>query len=205
MSDPIAVSILSKLTSWYDFEGNLNDSHGPYPLTGSVVSGYEAGKVGQSLKRLSRAFAVLPSTPITSTSGKFSIGAWMNFTTTVNDVHSFGLTTNPGVPQNEAIFIDNNGPGSNFYAFGFTQGSVFWGAADPSTPAIRYPFMVQATDAHGLSSVLDTHIDVSGAGSIPPGWYFVVATFEDGFMRLYVNASLKASASPPSSIKTPIT
>ncbi len=102
MSDPIAVSILSKLTSYYDFEGSLADSHGANPLVGTA-SGYVSGLVGQGLKKGSLARATFSGAPISGSAGQFSVGFWGRYEATTNQPYMFGLTTNPALPSNEAL------------------------------------------------------------------------------------------------------
>lgn len=205
MSDALAASILAKLTSWYDFEGDLTDAHGPYDLTADVLSGFEAGKVGQSLKRRARANAALTPTAIASGAGRFSVGGWFLFTQATPSVASFGLTTNTSVPQNEALFLGNNPDNGNFTVFGFSQNADVWRVSDPTSATIRYPITVHAVDADGRIAESMQHIDVSNPGGLAQGWYFVVTTFDNGTVKLYLNTELKAIGNAGSNLKTPIT
>ena len=41
-------TILANLTSWWEFDGDMTDAHGPNDIGANLtVAGYEAGKTGQ--------------------------------------------------------------------------------------------------------------------------------------------------------------
>ncbi len=87
---------------------------------------------------------------------------------------------------------------------GYPASGSAWQAIDPSAPALRYPFVVRATDARGIQADLSTYIDVTSATGYQPGWYFIVATFNNGFVSLYVNGVLKVTLTVPANLKSPI-
>lgn len=202
MTDPIAVSILAKLTSWYDFNGDFTDAHGPNNLTAAVNPGFETGIVGQALKKGARAAATLGApVNITPTSGRLTIGGWLKFSAAVPNVASFGLTFTPSSPANEVFYLFNQTPDGNFGAFGFPDtGPGTYNVVDPSRPSFAYPITVRVTDTEGSHLESDQVIRIQTESGLVPGFYFVTATYNNGLMSLYVNGEARASASPPSSV-----
>jgi hypothetical protein len=204
MSDPIAVSILAKLTSWYPFDGDLTDAHGANDLTGAVVAGYAAGKVGDYLLAGSRALDVLASPiAITATTGNLTVGGWFKYTSAVPLVAPFGLTFDPGVVggSNEMFYIYSQLSDGGFGAFGWLSGGGdIYGVADDDPRAQSYPITVRVTDSDAQTASSNQIIHIANSGGLTPGWYFVVATWNAGNMTLYVDSTARDTSTPPASV-----
>lgn len=201
MSDRTAASILSKLTSWYPFDGDATDAHGPNDLTLAVSPGYETAKVGQGLKKGARAKVALAS-PIDfgPTTGQISVGGWLHYSSAVPSVAPFGLTGDPNSSHNEAYYLFSNSTDGAFGAFGWKGDGTSFNVIDPSGRALSYPVAVKVRDASGKEAVSAQTIRVGDASSQTlPGFYFVVATWNAGHMSLYVDGVLVATANPPAS------
>lgn len=208
MSDPLAVSILSKLSGWYDFEGDLSDSHGSFGLTGAVVAGYEQGKIGQSLKRASRASAEVTHTTVSAHSGQLTIGGWFKYTSAAANIASagYGLTTTPDTAQNEILYIGNKQSNGNFAVTMFGSDGENVVIEDTNGASIAYPITVLAVDADGVMAESKQTINISsGTNVLVPGWYFGAATMLDGVVRLYLNGDFRATGTAPKALKSPVT
>lgn len=204
MSDPLAVSILSKLTSWYSYENDLTDAHGANDLvTEPFPAGYESGPLGQRLQALSRAACPL-SVGITNTTGNLTIGGWLTYTAPTPNRGEFGFTSND-IDKNEIFFLQFANDSIQVYGFHFNPStpSDGWGVTDPRIIALSYPFTVRVEDSGGRVATSNQLIRVEGEdGLLPPGSYFVVATWINGIARLYVDGQLAATAvSAPASIR----
>lgn len=74
-----AMSVASKLISWWDFDGNANDLHSANSLSGTAS--YSAGLINQKAtktSRLSKTSAVLPQAMTTAEgTGGLSFGGWV--------------------------------------------------------------------------------------------------------------------------------
>jgi len=203
MSDPIAVSILAKLTTWYPFDGDLTDAHGANDLTGAVVAGYAAGKVDDYLLAGSRAMVELATAiAVTPTTASLTVGGWFNYTAAVPLVAPFGFTFDPVMGGgNEMYYIYSQLSDGGFGAFGWLSGgSDIYGVADPSPRAQAYPITVRVTDSDAQTASSNQIIHIADSGGITPGWYFVVATWDEGDMTLYVDSTVRDTAAPPASL-----
>lgn len=198
MSDPLAVSFLSKINSYYQLNGDLLDSHGSNPLVAGVsVSGYEAGRFGQRMKSNSRASCVL-SQPITYNSGAMTIGSLMTFTAPINITEMSLSTTDAQRFQLlglDAAF-DNWRAGS--YLFNAATADDANRVEDPRALALAYPITVQVQDSHGTIAQSEQTIRISDAlGALLPGDYFIAATWLNGIVSLYVDGHLAAQSDAP--------
>jgi hypothetical protein len=198
VSDPIAVSILAKLTSWYSFDGNANDAHGSNPIDEVTSLSYEAGLKGQRLAAGCYGNATLASPiAISATSGHMTIGGWFyyNGTTPSANIPAFGLAWGP-VSGNEAFKIIVNSDGY-FYAGIWGASGQGYNIRDPLTGAKNYPITVQVQDSLAQTATSDQLIRITNGGPMQAGWYFVVATWDEGNRVLYMDGVAVATEPPP--------
>jgi hypothetical protein len=198
VSDPIAVSILAKLTSWYAFDGNANDSHGSNNITEATSITYEAGLHGQQAKKGSYGNHTLGSPiAISATSGLLTIGGWFEYTTAGGDnIPAFGFAWGPQ-SGNEAFKIIVNSSGY-FYAGIWGADGYGYNINDPLSGAKNYPITVQVQDSIAQTATSNQLIRITSGGPMQPGRYFVVATWDHGNRALYVDGALVKTEPPPS-------
>lgn len=185
MSDPIATSILSKLTSWYDFDGNLNDAHGTNNLTTGVsVAGYEPGLWGQQLKAGSRAAGTLANQIPLTMSGSMCVGGWMSYTgsPTATSVFSSSYNVNP---QNEALYANSDVSG-NFYAGSWAASPTQYQVSTLGRNKLKYPLTIKANDSSGLSASSNQVISIL-TGGVVSGRFFVVSQWVNGVIQIWVD------------------
>lgn len=198
MSDPIAVSILSKLTGWYPFDGNLTDVHGSNTMTEVVSATYEVGPHGQRAAAGSHAVHTLATpVPITPTSGQFTIGGWFDYVVTPGDTQpAFGFDFGP-FSNTEAfkILIDD---ADGIILGGWGTGGLGYNVVDPSPAATYHPVTFRVTDSALLTASSDQVIRVARSGGFAAGNYFIVGTWDAGNRTLYVNSvNVKTEPPPP--------
>lgn len=204
MSDPIAVSILAKLSGWYTFDNVLTDAHGSFNLTAGVVSGYSAGLKAQQINDGSRASHSFSSPPaFSATGGAFTIGGWFNYTAGAADRPEFGFFYPSTVSGAEAFTIVCSPNGGGFYAITWMDAGVTNSVvADPLAGAVNYPVTIQVTDSAGDTASSEQVVRiVSGSGVMEPGRYFVVATWDAGNRVLYVDSLNVDTNTPPAAVK----
>lgn len=209
MSNPTAVSILAKLTSWYTCNGNLNDSHGSNHLVLGVSASYEAGgKVsGQRLAAGSRAKCTLAdSLPISATEGIFFIGGWVYYPgASVPDKGEFGLSRDVA-NNNESLVIDSSG--GTFAVFGWgASPPAGYNATDPNTAGVAYDFTARVLDSNGRAATSAQQIVIRDpSDDYPEGWYFVVGQYDEGVPMLWVHGVLVDTGTPAADVNgSPIT
>lgn len=201
MSDPIAVSILAKLTSWYPLDSDLNDAHGTNHLaTGVTNAGFEIGKLGNMLSPASKAGCTLAAAiPITNTTGALTIGGWMHYTGSVPAHADFGLSRDFAA-TNEVFSMDSETGAIG--AFGWNSGGAttysVWSATGTG---LAYPVTVRVLDSDGQHATSDQTISIyDPATPLATGWYFAVSTWDNGNMVAYVDGKQTATAAPPATI-----
>jgi hypothetical protein len=188
MSDPLAVSILAKLTSWYPFDGDALDAHGPNDIDEVVSIAYEPGLKGQQAAAGSYGNATL-ATPIavTATSGQMTIGGWFEYDSAAgNNIPAFGFAWGPFV-GNEAFKIIVESDGYFYSGIWGDAGINGYNAIDPLSGAVNYPITVEADDANGRTASSNQLIRIVSGGPMQPGRYFVVATWNNGVQTLYMD------------------
>lgn len=200
----IGTDIAAKVTSWYDLNGNLNDSKGVNNLVTGVSVSYEAGKNGmQRAAAGSRGAKALASPiPITVTTQKAFIGGWVYYdgTFTPNRAEfSLGKDFNG---NNEMLALVIGSPG--FVAFGWeATPPAQYSASDPLSSGVAYPFTVRCEDSLGQVAESPQIITVRNTGgNLPEGWYFGVAQWDEGDISVYSNGELAATnTDPPTSVR----
>lgn len=202
MSDPIAAAILSKLTSYYPMDGNLNDVHGSNPLTADVVSqGYEPGKSGQRLKGGARARAALTSSvPVDSTT-QLCIGGWMVYGGSGDPAGSMSLSFDTG-PFNEVLTVHAAKASAVISAASWASAPTLY-AADSGALGQSYPVRIRVEDSAGNHAEAARTITIMNAGGMQQGYtYFAIAVFDGNEQHIFVDGLLRGSATPP---RPPIT
>lgn len=193
MSDPIAVSILGKVTSWYSFEGNLNDSAGPNNITAGtvVVSGYEPGIRGTQLKLGSRGAALLANPFSLTRTMSCCIGGWIdyNFMGTVASLVSIGYDF---LGRNEALTLNPDNAGDLLFE-SWANNSSETIISYPALTRIKYPVTVAADDSNGVTATSEQVINVNTT-SPQAGRFFMVGNLINGVMTMYVDGVLRGSA-----------
>lgn len=191
MSDPLAVSILSKLTSWYDFDGNLSDALGANNLTiGTSVAGYQPGLNGQELMANSIGAAALRTPFQLTVASTCCVGGWMDYVgaPTSTTVFSLGYDFNA---HNEALYGNSDSVG-NFYAGTWANPSENDQVSFQGRSFKKYPITVQVADQAPSSASSNQVISIN-TGSIQNGRYFVVAQWVQGQIRLYFDGVLRGT------------
>lgn len=195
MSDPIAVSILAKLTSWYSFEGNLNDSKGGNNLsTGAIVAGYGAGKKGQMVLKNSRAASAIAAPFQLTTDNAIFIGGWVYYDGTADARTLFGLSFDLNA-TNAAFGVGVNAAGA-IRANGYVDGSNLYGVEVPGFTVKTYDLLFQAEDANGNFALSPQTVQIGGN---PPanGFYFVLAQFRGQVIEVNLNGQFVGKSTPP--------
>ena len=207
MSDPLATSILSKLTNWYKFDSNLNDAHGSDHLTlGLSGVTYGAGINGNQVASGSRAYATLAAPVPFAVTGAMTIGGWFQYTSGAEARPEFGYSYG-GVSSGDEAFKIVVNPAGFFYVITWHDAGISNTAVvDPLQSARNYPITVSAKDSAGQTATSPQIIRIASSGGLVPGRYFVVATRSaNGTMRLYIDSVLAASGGPCSAVKlTPL-
>lgn len=201
MSDPIATSILSKLTSWYPLDADLNDAHGSNHLaTGVTNAGFSAGKLGNKLDAGSKAGVTIASPiAVTPTSGSFTVGGWLYYQGSVPLHADFGLSRDYGAVNEVFTVYSVTGAIS---AFGWLSGGdSAYSVGGLSPTGLSYPITVQAQDSIGQTATSDQIITiVDPATPLATGWYFAVMTWENGNRVAYVDSKVTDTQPPPASL-----
>lgn len=201
MSDPIAVSILAKLTGWYPFDGNLNDAHGSNSITESTHATYTTGLKGQQVASGSYGVHTLaPAIPITPTTGALTMGGWFDYTGGgVDGTVAFGFDYGPHAGA-EAFKITVNPVSGYLYLFTQGAGGMNYSVTDPMSGAISYPVTVRVEDSIGQHATSDQRIRISHGGTLVPGRYFVVGTWLNGVRTLYIDGHPVRTVGAPASL-----
>lgn len=202
MSDPIAVSILAKLTSWFPFDGNLFDAHGGNDLNiGTSVSGYSAGKVGSMLDENSRAATqLLTPIPISVSSARLTIGGWLYYNGSIPSRADFGFSAHFD-QHNEVFTLESTLQTIKVTGFRTNTDGDAWKVGGLGGTPLSYPVRFAVDDSIGQTATSDQIITViDAANPLQEGWYFVVATWDEGDVAIYVDTVLTESAWPPASI-----
>lgn len=191
MSDPIAASILSKLTTWYSFDGNLLDAKGSNNLTiGTNVSGYAPGIKGQEIMAGSRGAAALSHPFVLSMTGSLCIGGWLDYNGSPTETSVFSVGYNFAA-TNEALYINSDTMG-NFSAGTWTASPTSYAVSAPGRTFKKYPFTVNVHDQQGSLATSNQVISIN-TGTIENGRYFVVATWVNGLISLYIDGTLSGT------------
>jgi hypothetical protein len=201
MSDPIAVSILSKLTSWYTHDSVTTDAHGSYDLT-IPGAAYSAGLKGQQLNKNVAGSHVFSSPPsFSAAAGQYTIGGWFNFTSGSSGRPEFGLFY-PTMTQGAEAFVIVVHPDGYFYAVTWHDSGVNASVVqDPLTGAVNYPVTLQVEDSAAQTATSEQVIRIVSGGTLQPGRYFVVATWDAGNRALYIDSVLVDTNTPPAAVK----
>lgn len=202
MSDPNAVSVLAKLTSWYPLNSDLVDAHGTNDLGTGVSASYEAGgKVsGNRLAAGSRGACTLASSiAITATTGKMFVGGWVYYTGSVPANAEFGLSQG-FLQHNERLTIDSSA--GTFSAFGWAGTPPATNVAtDPNVAGLDYHFTVRVEDDDGTAATSAQNIVIRDPGApYAEGWYFVVGQWNLGIVTVYVNGVLAATSAQATTV-----
>lgn len=200
MSDPIAVSILAKLTGWYPFDGSLADVHGSNTMTELAFATYEASPHGQRVAPGSHAVHTLSSAvPITPTSGQFTIGGWFDYVIEPGDTKpAFGFDFG-AFSGTEAfkILID---PEDGIILGGWGTGGIGYNVVDPAPASTYHPITLRVSDSIGQTASSNQVIRVVRPGGFAEGNYFIVGTWDAGQRTLYVNSIAVATEPPPPTV-----
>lgn len=197
MSDPIAVSILAKMTSFYEFDGDTSDAHGPNPINaGLSIAGYEAGRSGQRLKAGSRGYATLSVPGVVDVDTALTIGGRFTFDGVSSSAGCFSVSDD-FAGQNEVLTINVSATESKWSAWSWAGKPTSY-VAETGEVAIDYPVTVQISDSIGNTASSPQVISISTPGGITAGAsYDVYAAWEGDFLHIYVNGTLRASTTPP--------
>lgn len=196
MSTILANSILSKLSAWYTMDGHLSDSHaGRHLISTHATPTYDAsGKSNSFLLPGTRAnYTLVPGASITPTTGKFTIGGWVNFGTAVASAAEFGFTSSLNGGQSEVLYIkadvDSRVSAMTWIASGVHD------LVKPTSGIryVTYNVKVQVRDALDTIGEANKTLKVAATGGATPGWVFVVATWDAGTMSIYIDGELAAS------------
>lgn len=203
MSNPLAVSILAKLTNWYSFDGDTTDAHGSDDLiTGAAVSGYEAGVLGADRVQAGSRHSAALASPIAfaNNSGSMTIGGLFDYTAGTPNTPEFGYSYG-GISSGDEAFKICTHPDGYFYAITWESTSVGTRVSDPLEGAVNWPVTVEVTDAAAATATSDQLIRIAHPGVLQPGLYFVVANWESGVRTLFMDAVEVASEPPPAAVK----
>jgi hypothetical protein len=134
-----------------------------------------------------------------------SIGGWFYYATAggfgINEFGVGGVTAT----KNEGLVIINTAD-SKWAAFGWVNNSSSYNAIDPEVSSQKYNFTVQLTDSAAATATSEQVVRITDTSGLVPGWYFVVATWENGVIKLYVDSDLVATSTPPAAVKNnPVT
>lgn len=199
------MTILANLTSWWAFDGDLTDSHGSNPFISDLtVAGYEAGKSGQRLQKDSRATLYLAAPIAISTGGgQITEGGWFYYDGVATGTYIGGLARHKAASTQEVMtWINASGA---FRVMGWKDAGInTYGITDPNQRSLLYPVTVQVHDSIGQSATSDQVIRIFGANDHPAGNYFVVSTWNNGTLKLYVNAELVGTLVVSAVYNTPI-
>jgi hypothetical protein len=201
MSDPIAVSILAKLTSWYTFDNTGDDAHGAFDLTMTAAT-YSPGLQAQQVNKNSRGGHTYASPPaFGTTTGLFTIGGWFNYTTSAANRAEFGFFY-PSMVSGAEAFVIVVHPAGYFYVetwedAGVTDSDV----RDPLIGAINYPVTFQVEDSTAQTATSEQIVRIVSGVAMQPGRYFVVATWDAGNRALYMDSLLVDTNTPPAAVK----
>lgn len=195
MSDPIAVSILSKLTSYWSCNGDLVDAHGGNDI-GSGLSGvsYEAGQSGQRLVAEARGYCTLAA-PIAvgadlTVGGRFTFGG-------ASSVSGCICLSDGFVSHNEVISINVNAANSQWGASSWANTSSNYSALSDAV-SVDYPVTIRVTDAASQTAESVQTIRIDTPGGITAGLtYDVYGVWEGEYLHVYVNGVLAGSSTPP--------
>lgn len=200
MSDPIAVSILSKLTGWYPFDGSLEDAHGDNSMTESASATYEAGQHGQRAAAGSYGVHTLATpVPITATSGQFTIGGWFDYVVQPGDARpafGFDFGAFSGTEAFKILIYDADG----IILGTWGTGGLGYNVVDPSPASTYHPITVRVRDTIGQTADTDQVIRIGRSGTFAEGNYFIVGTWDAGQRTLYVNSINVATEPPPPTV-----
>lgn len=188
MSDPIAVSILAKLTSWYRFDGDITDAQGTNNITvGTSVAGYAAGIKGQEIMAGSRGAAALAHPFVLSMTGSLCIGGWLDYNGSPTATSVFSVGYDFGA-TNEALYINSDTAG-NFSAGSWSASPTQYAVSAQGRHAKKYPFTVNVRDQDGNIAISNQVISIN-TGSMQNGRYFIVAMWVNGLISLYIDGTL---------------
>lgn len=198
MSDPLAVSILAKVTSWYSFEGNLNDSAGPNTITSGIVNpGYQSGiQGGLELKDGARGAQTLATPFMTNNSTHCCIGGWLDYKLLNNATSIISLGYSATGARNEALCVNADAMG-NFYAGSYADnsGNVTL-ASYPGRTGKKSTFQVSAKDANGVIASSNQTVTIQ-TGTPQTGLFFCIAQLNAGSLQIWGDGILRASATFP--------
>jgi hypothetical protein len=203
MSDANAVAVLASLVSWYPLTSDMADAHGSNDLGTGVTASYEAGgKVGGN--RLAAgskgACTLAASIAHTASTGQFYVGGWIYYAgASVPAQAEFGLSTDY-LQHNESLTID--GSSGTFSGFGWAGVPPATNVAtDPNVAGLAYNFTISVDDSVPVTADSAQQIIIRDSGDpYAEGWYFVVAVWDLGIIRLYVNNNLVATSAQATTI-----
>lgn len=201
MSDPIAVSILAKLTSWYTYDNVTTDAHGSNDLTISGAA-YSTGLKGQQLNRNKSGSHVFGAPPAFATdAGQYTIGGWFTYSVGSVGQPEFGLFY-PSMSAGAEAFVIVANPAGFFYCITWHDAGLSNSVVqDPVSGALNYPVTFQVADSAAQTATSEQVIRIASGGSMQPGRYFVVATWDVGNRALYIDSVLVATNTPPATVK----
>ena len=164
----------SGLISWWNAEGNANDVAGRNPgaLEGGVT--FEPGLFGQAFRLHGRPDSVVvPDSSSLALSNQFTIEAWINLTTTVNDP--------VGPPGRGLISKVGGAGGNNGYQLGF--------GLEPSKSSFGINF-----NSLGQAWNYANAVSYTFSPALPMGvWMHVAATYDDNALMIYFNGRAMAT------------
>jgi len=196
-------TILANLTSWWEFDGDTLDAHGTNDIAANLtVAGYEAGLTGQQLSQGSRGtVALAASIPITTSTGQISWAGWVSYDGASGGAYIGGLARHLGASTQEVLTLINQS--GHFTLFGWKDNGANTYQADSGLRTLPYPVTVQVHDSIGQSATSDQIIRIAGT-DLQAGTYFITCTYNNGSMKLYVNAELLATTVVDAIYNSPI-
>lgn len=197
--------IYAGLTSFWPFDGDMLDAHGTNDIAANLtVSGYEAGKTGQQLSKDSRGSVALASSiAITTSAGKISMGAWLSYDGVATGPYIGGLARHLAATTQEVLTLLN--ATGKFMVFGWKDaGFTTYEIIQPTVRTTPYPITVRVTDSVGSTASSNQIIRITETGTSPAGTYFVVVTYDDGVLKLYVDALLVGTLTVTAIYTSPI-
>lgn len=198
------MTILAKLASWWQFDGDLTDSHGTNDfVTGVVEAGYSAGKTGQKLDIASRARVTLANpVAIGIGSGRFAYGGWINFDAGVSNGYVGGLCFDAATNTPEAFYCGVTLAGQMQVAGWDDAGGLAQNiVSDDGVRKTAYPVTFRIQDSRGQTASSSQVIRISEGGTNPAGTYFFVAVWDQGQMKIYMDSVLVGTATATGAVK----
>lgn len=197
MSDPIAVAILAKLTSFYEFNGDLTDAHGSNDIdSGLSIAGYETGLSGQRLMAGSRGYATLADPVTLGPSSAFTLGGTFTYGGVDSSTSLLSIGDN-FLGQNEVISIEADVSASTFANISWAGSPTIY-FIESGPVGSQYPVTISVQDSAGLVATSDQIIEIVGDAGLETGvTYDIYATWDGDLLMIYVNGVLRGTSTPP--------